>query len=124
MTGINGNYRVDSSIFPVPTTRWEEQPIAPGLNGIPVLSSYKIHTWNWPFLLGEVAELLFNLFDSQQSTGTPLTTLETDPYDGSLSDETYGTETYDDFTILSLSPRTRGLPFYDDVTITFEVYVS
>ncbi len=124
MSGINGNYRVNSTDFPVPTTRWEEQPIAPGLDGIPILTSYKIHTWNWPFLIGEVAETLFSLFDSQQSSGTPPLILETDPYDGSLADETYGTQTYLDFTMLSLSARTRGLPFYDDVTVTFEVYVS
>lgn len=122
--GIYGNYRIDTTFFPVPATSWEEQPIALGLNGLPINTSYRIHTWNWSNLDGEIAELVFAKFAAQQSSGQQLDELETDPYDASLATERYGTTTYTDFVIREISPRNRGLPFYDSVTITFEVYIG
>jgi hypothetical protein len=119
-----GAYKINDVEFPVPTTRWEEQPVAAGLNGISILSSYRTHVWSWPFLDGAVAEQLFALYDQQQSTNTPLTSIETDPYDASGSSEIYGTVSYTNFTILSVGTRTRGLPFYDDVSLTAEIYVA
>ena len=124
MSAVNGTYRINSTLFPAPITSWEEQSIASGLNGIPILSSYRIHRWELGELDGSFAEVLFSLFDSQQSGNAQLTTLETDPYDASRWDERYGTTEYTDFVIQSLSPRTRGLPFYRDLAVTFEVYVS
>ena len=52
-----GTYRIESTTlnkeFPAPPeTSWEEQPVAAGLNGIPVNSSYKIHTWTFENMLG------------------------------------------------------------------------
>lgn len=123
MSNLAGSYRIDDNKFPAPiSTRWEEQPLASGLNGIPVLASYRLHTWNWPLLDGEFAQMLFDIFDDQQA-GTSPAVLETDPYDASLYNSKYGTYEYSDFVILSISPRTRGLPFYDDVSVVFEVYV-
>lgn len=122
--GVFGNYRIDDTFFPVPATSWEDQAIAVGLNGIPINASYKLHTWNWSSLDGEIAQLVFAKFDSQQSSGAQLNELETDPYDASLATERYGTTTYTDFVIRSISPRSRGLPFYDNVSITFEIYIG
>lgn len=122
-----GTYRVESSTlnkeFPAPnSTEWNEQPIASGLNGIPVNSSYKIHIWNMEDMLGSDYEDLAALFDEQQSNNSQLTTLETDPYEADLSCDSYGTKEYTDFYIQNIAPRTRGLPLYQSVTITFEVF--
>jgi hypothetical protein len=122
-----GTYRIESTTlnkeFPAPpTTSWEEQPIAGGLNGIPVNSGYKIHTWNLENLLGSDYDDLAALFDEQQSDNSQLTTLETDPYESDLSCDVYGTKDYTDFIIQNIAPRTRGLPLYESVTVTFEVF--
>lgn len=125
MSNYGGTYRINNTVFSAPTsTRWQEQTVAAGLNGIPINISYRQHIWSWTMLPGEEAEALFALFDAQQSANTQPDTLETDPYDASGAEEVYGTQEYNDFVILSLSPRTRGLPFYDDVQIAFEVYVA
>lgn len=122
---MSGTYRIDDQDFPAPdSTRWDESPIADGLNIIPVLSSYRVHTWNFNGMDGCDFERLIDLFDEQQDGNAQLTTLETDPFDVSLSDAKYGTTEYSDFVIIELSPRARGLPHYDNVTISFEVYIS
>ena len=69
-------------------------------------------------------EDLATLFDGQQSANAQLTEMETDPYDASGADETYGTLAFTDFIIQNIAPRTRGLPLYDSVTVTFEIFVS
>lgn len=122
--GVYGNYRIDDVIFPVPATAWQEQPIAIGLNGLPINTSYRVHSWNWTNLDGSIARQIFAAFDTQQSAGVAPSELETDPYDASLVDERYGTTVYTDFLIKEISPRARSLPFYDSIVITFEVYVG
>lgn len=122
-----GSYRIESATtnkeFPAPvTTEWNEQPIAAGLNGIPVNSGYKIHIWNFDNMLGSDFDDLAALFDEQQDDNAQLTTLETDPYEADLSCEPYGTTAYTDFIIQNIAPRTRGLPLYENVTVTFEVW--
>lgn len=122
-----GTYRIESTTlnkeFPAPnSTEWDEQPIAAGLNGIPVNSGYKIHTWNMEDMLGSDFDDLAALFDEQQSNNAQLVTLETDPYEANLSCDSYGTVEYTDFYIQNIAPRTRGLPLYQSVTITFEVF--
>lgn len=128
ISSVFGNYRIKSSttevIFPVPTTNWQEQPISAGLNGIPFISSYRTHVWNWSQLEPFWANKLFELFKEQQSNNSQLTTLETDEYDAGQALESYGTVEYMDFVILDISNRTRGLPNYDDLSVTFEVYVA
>ncbi len=124
-----GAYRIQSSTlnkeFQTPeTTPWTEQPIAGGLNGIPVNSSYKIQTWNFSSMEGCDYEDLTTLFDGQQSDNAQLVEMETDPYDASGADLHYGTTTYTDFIIQSIAPRTRGLPLYESVSVTFEIFVS
>ena len=124
-----GTYRIESTTlnksFQAPeTTQWQEQPIANGLNGIPINTSYKLHIWNISNMLGCDFEDLAALFDGQQSANAQLVEMETDPYDATGADEVYGTSTFTDFIIQNIAPRTRGLPFYDDVTVTFEVFVS
>lgn len=122
-----GTYRIASSTldkeFPAPeTTDWNEQVIAAGLNGIPINSGYKIHTWNFGNMLGSDFDDLAALFDGQQSANSQLSTLETDPYESDQSCDKYGTKAYTDFFIQSIAPRTRGLPLYESVTVTFEVF--
>jgi hypothetical protein len=122
-----GTYRIESTTlnkeFPSPpTTSWDEQPIAAGLNGIPVNSGYKIHIWNLVDLLGSDYEDLASLFDEQQSNNSQLSALETDPYESDQSCNRYGTKEYGDFFIQNIAPRTRGLPLYESVTVTFEVF--
>jgi hypothetical protein len=122
-----GTYRIESSTldkeFPSPPeTTWDEQPIASGLNGIPVNSGYKIHTWTFENMLGSDYDDLAALFDEQQSNNSQLTRLETDPYEADLSCDPYGTKEYTDFFVQSIAPRTRGLPLYQSVTVTFEVF--
>lgn len=119
-----GAYRINSIDLPVPITSWEEQPIASGLNGIPILSSYRRHTWRYDQLESYYAELLYNLFNTQQSGNSQLDSIETDPYDASGALDTYGTTTYTDAIIQSVGARTRGMPNYEDVTIVFEVYAA
>lgn len=122
--GIFGNYRIDDTVFPAPATSWEDPVIASGLNGIPIINSYRIHRWNWSSLEGEIAKLVFEKFDEQQVGNAQLVSLETDPYDASLAAESYGTIVYTDFVITEISPRNRGLPFYDNVQVTFEVHIG
>jgi hypothetical protein len=124
-----GAYRIQSSSlnkeFEAPqTTAWAEQEISIGLNGIPVNSGYKLHTWNFANLEGCDYEDLATLFESQQDDNAQLSQLETDPYDASGAAIKYGTVTFTDFIIRNIAPRTRGLPFYDNVTVIFEVFVS
>jgi hypothetical protein len=122
-----GTYRIESTTlnkeFPSPpTTSWSEQPIAGGLNGIPVNSGYKIHVWNFENMLGSDFDDLAALFDEQQSDNAQLSTLETDPYEADQSCDVYGTKNYTDFFIQNIAPRVRGLPLYQSVTVTFEVF--
>jgi hypothetical protein len=122
---MGGTYRIDDQDFPAPdSTNWEESPIADGLNVIPILSSYRVHTWNWSEMDGCDFERLIDLFDEQQDGNAQLGVLETDPYGVTLSDAKYGTTEYADFVIVSLSPRVRGLPHYGNVSVSFEVYVA
>jgi hypothetical protein len=122
-----GSYRIESStlnkeFFAPPTTSWNEQPIAAGLNGIPVNSGYKTHIWNFENMAGSDFDDLASLFDSQQSNNAQLSELETDPYESDQSCDGYGTTAYTDFFIQNIAPRTRGLPHYENVTVTFEVF--
>jgi len=122
-----GTYRIESATlnksFPAPPeTSWEEQPIAGGLNGIPINTGYKIHTWNFENMLGSDFDDLASLFDEQQSGNAQLNIVETDPYEADQSCDVYGTKAYNDFVILNIAPRTRGLPLYQSVTVTFEVF--
>lgn len=123
-----GSYRIQSSTldkeFQAPVSSWSEQLITPGLNGIPINSGYRIHRWEFPSLEGCDYEDLAALFESQQDDNAQLVELETDPYDASGANETYGTQTFDDFVIVSIDPRTRGLPLYENVSIIFEIFVS
>lgn len=122
--GVFGNYRIDDVIFPVPATTWEDPVIATGLNGIPIINSYRIHRWNWSSLEGEIAKQVYEKFAEQQAGNAQLTSLETDPYGADLATASYGTTVYTDFVIVEISPRNRSLPFYENVQITFEVYVG
>lgn len=123
-TNVYGSYRIDSTVFPVPATSWEEIPIADGLNGLAINSSYKVHRWTWSSLDASIAKQVFDKFASQQNAGSQLDVLETDPYGADLADDRYGTAVYTDFIITEISPRNRGLPFYDSVQVTFEVWVG
>lgn len=119
-----GTYRIDNIEFPAPITTWDDLPIAPGLNGIPFLSSYMRHVWRFSTLESCRMDDLRSRFAAQNAANSQLTTLETDPHDASGGDDIYGTRTYTDFQVLSVSPVTRGMPEYDDVTVVFEVYVA
>lgn len=119
-----GTYRIDNEEFPAPVAGWEEQPIAAGLDAMPIQTSYRVHTWRWRTLDGYYAEKLFAAYDGQQSTRTPPGVVETDPYDGTGAELTYGTTEYIDVVIRSLSTRERGLPHYNNLEITFEIYVE
>lgn len=123
-----GSYRIQSTTlnkqFIVPVTTWGEQLITPGLNGIPINSGYRIHTWAFKSLEGCDYEDLATLFESQQSGNAQLVEMETDPYDASGADQQYGTAVFDDFVIASIDPRTRGLPLYENVTIQMEVFTG
>lgn len=122
--GIYGNYRIDDLILPVPQTTWEDQVMGAGLNGIPINSSYRLLRMTWSSLEAEIAKEIYAKFEEQQSTGLPLSVLETDPYGAELANDRYATKIYTDFIIVSISPRERGLPFYNNVTLTAEVHVS
>lgn len=128
MTGLtpnlHGSYRIDDTFFPAPITRWDEQAIDDGLNAIPILNSYRVHIWEFGELSAELAQLLYALHTSQQANNAQLSTLETDPYEGNLGTESYGTQVYTDFTIKQVSSRVRGYPNYQSVEVIFEVYVS
>ncbi len=125
MPNVGGMYRIDDYAFPAPLAGWEDQVIGPGLNGIPFLTSYMVHKWEWPtgVIQAEYMEMLLNRFAEQGANGA-LDTLETDPHDASAWDSVYGTVEYDDFVILSVTPMTRGLPHYDGVSVIFEVYIA
>jgi hypothetical protein len=121
-----GTYRIDDWESPAPVeTDWPDSDdvIDDGLNGIPIKSDYKVHTWNIGSLEGCDFESLADKVDSQQSNNSQLSELETDPYNASLADTAYGTETYTDFIIRPLNRR-RGLPLYENVQVTFVVMVS
>lgn len=122
--GVYGNYRIDDTIFPVPATQWEEQVIGMGLNGIPINSSYKIHTWNFSSLEASFAKLLFDKFEEQQDANASLSSIETDPYGADLVNENYGTTTYTDYVIVAISNRARGLPFYENISVQMEIRVT
>lgn len=123
-SSIFGSYRINTTYFPSPESQWDEQSIAPGLNGIPINSSYKIHTWNFDKLDATLAELLYALWQSQQDDNTQLNTLETDPYDATGGNLKYGTTEYSDFVIQTIGNRHRGFPNYEGVSVIFEVYVA
>jgi len=120
-----GNYRIDDIIFPAPNnTEWEPNVIGAGLNGIPRLNSYYKHRWQWDALDGSYMEALISLFLEQQTNGTQLSELETDPYDASGACKKLGVSTHIDFVILSVTPVTRGLPLYQSPSVEFEIFVS
>lgn len=123
-----GTYRIASSTldkeFIAPISTWGEQLISPGLNGIPINSGYRIHRWEFESLEGCDYEDLATLFESQQDNNAQLVALETDPYDASGADMSYGTVTYNDFIITSIDPRTRGLPLYENVSVQFEIFTG
>lgn len=123
-----GTYKITSgsTVWEAPApveTNWEDQPIDMGLNGIPILAGYRLHTWNIGELEGCQFDDLLSLIASQQSGNSQLSVLETDPYDATLQDTDYATTTYTDFIIRPI-PRQRGLPHYQNVTVTFEIFVS
>jgi hypothetical protein len=124
-----GAYRIQSSTlnkeFQAPeSTIWTEQPIADGLNGVVINSSYKLHTWSFSNMEGCDFEDLMTLFASQQNNNTQLTAMETDDYTAVRQDARYATTTYTDFLIKDVAPRTRGQPLYESVQVVFEVFVS
>ena len=121
---LHGTYKINSQDFPVPITVWTEQPVASGLNGIPINSNYKRHTWQFSQLESQYAEYLYSLFASQQTGNAQLSSLETDPFDATGANKGYGTSEYTDFVILEVGSRTRGLPMYDDVSVEMEVFVA
>jgi hypothetical protein len=106
------------------TAVWTEQPIANGLNGIPVNSGYKIHTWNFENMEACDFGDLMTLFASQQDGNSQLVEFETEDFSADLSREVYSTVVYTDFVILNVSPRTRGLPLFESVAVVFEVFIS
>lgn len=95
-----------------------------GLNGLPINSSYKLLRMVWSSLDAEIAKDIYAKFEEQQTSGLPLSVLETDPYGAELATDRYATKIYTDFTLVSISPRERGLPFYNNVTVMAEVYVG
>lgn len=124
-----GTYRIESSTtnksFPMPdSTEWDEQPIASGLNGIPINTGYRTHQWSFRNMLGSDFDDLASLFDEQQDNNAQLVELETDPYEADQSCDDYGTTNYTDFFIQNIAPRTRGLPLYTNVNVIFEVWVG
>ena len=120
-----GTYRINDTEFPAPEdTQWSEQEIAGGLNGIPINTGYKLHTWNFVNMEPCDYENLAAFFDTQQSGNTQLSEMETDVYNANLAGESYQTFTYTDFIMQRLDPRTRGLPLYDSVSVVFEIFVS
>lgn len=121
---IGGTYSIDSYSFPAPVTAWNQRPIGAGLDGFPIYSSYWVHEWTWDFLSAEDAINLYSLLETQQSSRTQLSSLETDAHDASLSNSAYGTQTYSNFYIQGISERRRGYPHYENVSIVFEVYIS
>lgn len=123
-----GTYRISNGVTsweaPAPVeTSWDEQQIDTGLNGISILTGYRLHSWNIGELEGCDAEALFDLLDEQQANNSPLAELETDPYQADLAEEAYGTRTYTDFVVLPF-PRVRGLPQYRNINIPFEIWVG
>lgn len=122
--GIYGNYRIDDLVLPAPSTTWEDQVMGAGLNGIPINSSYRMLRMTWSSLDAEIAKDIYAKFEEQQSTGQPLSVLETDPYGAELASDRYATKIYTDFTLVSISPRERGLPFYNNVVVIAEVYIA
>lgn len=121
---IFGSYRINDKFFPTPETEWDDQTIITGLNGIPLNASYRIHRWIFDQLEGFLAEQLYELFKTQQDGNAQLSALETDPYDATGANQSYGTEIYTDFVIQSVGNRHRGMPNYTGVTVQFEVYVA
>lgn len=120
-----GTYRINTTEFPAPATSWEEIPIEDGLNAIPILQSYRRHTWTWDGASGCDMQYVAALLAEQQDSNAQLTALETDEYSASGATERYGTVVYDDFTIVEFPPRRRLMSgSYDSLTLTFEVYIS
>jgi len=125
---VGGSYRIESTLlnkeFQAPVSAWTEQQVSIGLNGIPINTGYRIHTWNLNSLIGCDHTDLMTLFETQQDNNTQLTEIETDAYNSSEANERYGTTVYTDFVILSIEPKQRGFPLYENVTVTFEIFVS
>jgi hypothetical protein len=120
-----GTYRINDYEFNAPESAiWEDIPVAPGLNGIPFLSSYAHHVWQFTNLEACLAEDLMTVWQLQLSGNVQLTALETDPYLVDTNAYAYATTVYSDFIIMNVTPLARGLPEYDDVSVTFLVYVG
>lgn len=120
-----GTYRINDTEFNAPEgALWEDIPIAPGLNGIPFVSSYAHHVWNFSHLEGCLAEGLMTLWRSQLGGNAQLAALETDPYEADQQGDGYATKVYTDFIIMAVTPVARGLPEYDDITVNFLVYIG
>ena len=107
--------------FPVPIVDWTDQLLGEGLNGVPAINAYRLHTWTWPFLdEDDIARLA--AYYRRQQLGTPLDGIETDPYNPE-EDPTTLIREYTDVRIKSLS-RERGPGPYTSVTISFEILVT
>jgi hypothetical protein len=123
----SGSYRLqdvtEAYEFPVPQATWADQPLGDGLDGVPALNAYRLHTWRWQVLSTEEMAKLVLFQARQQSTASSWRYLETDPYDPACNTSRYGTVTYTDVTIKSIV-RDRGFPNYENVTIVFEVLVT
>ena len=85
-----GTYRINNTEFPAPEdTQWSEQEIAGGLNGIPINTGYKLHTWNFVNMEPCDYENLAAFFDTQQSGNAQLSKIETDVYNANLAGNTF-----------------------------------
>jgi len=122
---FSGNYSIDDVSFSAPNdTSWEEVATLPGVNGIERRVTYRQHSWQWDALPAEDHMRLNKLFLKQQYNNSPLTRLETDPYQTLVDpDENYGTIVYTNFKIISIEPKTRTLSEYQPVRVEFRVYV-
>ena len=110
--------------FQSPVTSWSEQVLGDGLDGIPKLNAYRVHTWNFPGGLSEDEMAWLTGFQTRQQSGTSTwMELETDSYCPSCNEQIYRTTVYTDVVLKGIS-RTRGFPRWEGVTATFEVLVE
>lgn len=114
----------NSHVFPVPVTDWTDQLLGEGLDGVPAINVYRLHTWTWPYLDEDDAAALAAFFQRQQ-LGTMLSGIETDPYlpVGSPVASYPATVEYIDVRIKSVS-RERGMGPYTSITAVFEIFAQ
>lgn len=109
--------------FPSPVTSWAEQPLGDGLNGVPAINGYRLHTWRLTGLDEDEMALLTGFMNRQQlGTATGLE-IETDPYNPECTTDAYRTEVFTDVQIKAVS-RERGFGFWQNVSVVFEILVS